>query len=177
MFRHLAAPLVAIAFAAPAIAADPAVKAGATIHDTNGGVVGTIAEVNGDLVVVDTGSNKVSLPVSSFGSDAKGPVLALTKAQLDAAAEAAKAKAEAALKAMMVPGASVFGAGGAIVGTIDAVDADYVTLKVDGRPVKLPVDAFSRGDSGLMIALTADQLRQAVEAATPAEATADPVKN
>jgi len=90
-----ASALTAAAFAIPATAqtASPAVKVvvGAAVSDTSGNPVGTIEQVQGDLAVLSTGTNKVSLPISSFGAGEKGPVLAMTKAEVDAAAAGAAA--------------------------------------------------------------------------------------
>lgn len=79
-----AAPADAAASAAPA-GATAQLTPGATVFDTQGGTVGTIEAVNGTDVVVSTGTAKASIPVASFGQGANGPVLSLTKAQLEAA--------------------------------------------------------------------------------------------
>jgi len=68
------------------------VKAGVTVKDTQGGTVGTIESVDGQYAVLATTKNKVRLPISSFGAGADGPVLAMTQAQVDAAAASAAAK-------------------------------------------------------------------------------------
>jgi hypothetical protein len=69
-----------------------AVTAGATVKDTQGGTVGTIESVDGQYAVLATTKNKVRLPLSSFGKGADGPILAMTQAQVDAAAASAAAK-------------------------------------------------------------------------------------
>ena len=105
----LAGALAAAAFTMPAIAqtagAAANVTVGATVSDTSGNPVGTIEAVNGDLAVLSTGANKVSLPLSSFGAGTKGPVIAMTKAEVDAAAAgaAAAAKADAAAQTRPAP--------------------------------------------------------------------------
>ena len=68
------------------------VKAGVTVKDTQGGTVGTIESVDGQYAVLATTKNKVRLPISSFGKGADGPILAMTQAQVDAAAASAAAK-------------------------------------------------------------------------------------
>ena len=73
-------------------AASGNVKAGVTVKDTQGGTVGTIESVDGQYAVLATTKNKVRLPVSSFGKGADGPILAMTQAQVDAAAASAAAK-------------------------------------------------------------------------------------
>jgi hypothetical protein len=73
-------------------AASGNVTAGVTVKDTNGGTVGTIESVDGQYAVLATTKSKVRLPISSFGKGAEGPILAMTQAQVDAAAASAAAK-------------------------------------------------------------------------------------
>ena len=68
------------------------VTASATVKDTSGETVGTIESVDGQYAVLATTKNKVRLPLSSFGKGADGPILAMTQAQVDAAAASAAAK-------------------------------------------------------------------------------------
>jgi hypothetical protein len=70
-------------------AASATVSVGATVKDTTGGTVGTIESLDGQYAVLATTKNKVRLPISSFGKGADGPILAMTQAQVDAAAAAA----------------------------------------------------------------------------------------
>ena len=171
----LAAPLAAQTANAPAAttpaagaaAATPNVAAGAKVHDAQGGEVGTVDSVANGVAVVDTGTNKVGLPLASFGTGANGPMIAMTKAELDAAATQGAQKEAAELKAQLTPGAAVYGKAGAQVGTIKAADAEYVTLTREKGEVKLPLGAFGKGSSGPMIAMTAEELDQAMAAATP----------
>jgi hypothetical protein len=155
---------VAALMSGAAFAADAGVKAGAAVSDTSGNPVGTIESVSGDLAVVSTGANTVSLPVSAFGQGEKGPVIAMTKAQLDAAASGAKASAKADLAAQLNAGASVYGSDGAVVGTVDSTDAQFATLDLGGQKVKLPLDSFSKGAQGAVIGMTAAELKAAVGA-------------
>ncbi len=69
-----------------ATAAD--VQAGAAIRDQSGAPVGTVESVNGETAVVSTGTVRAEIPISSFGKDAQGLVLAMTRVQLEAAAGA-----------------------------------------------------------------------------------------
>lgn len=76
--------------AADVVAATPAdLKVGQTVRDTTGAVVGKVESVNANGAVVATGNSRVAIPASSFGKNDQGLVLAMTKAQLDAAAAAA----------------------------------------------------------------------------------------
>ena len=152
--------------AAPAAAA-PALAAGATVYDPTGAEAGTVDSINGDLVVVSTGTNKISMPKSSFGAGAKGPMVSVTKAQIDAAAGQAAAQQTAALKSALVVGASVKGTGGASIGTVKSVAADNVVVQSAKGPVAVPLTAFSAGaGGGLTIAMTAAEFDTAAAAAT-----------
>lgn len=155
-----------------AIAAVAGIKAGATVNDTSGNPVGTIESVNGDLAVVSTGANKVSLPLSAFGQGEKGPIIAMSKTQLDAAASGAKANATAELKAQLVKGTTVYGSNGASIGTIDQVDAQFATLAIGDQKVKLPLDAFAKGTQGPMIGMTAEELKAAAGGAAAQQSAA-----
>ena len=78
-----AAPAAATAEAAPAQAA--AAKAGDTIYDQAGEVVGTVESVDGTNFVISTGTNKATVPLSALAAGPKGHVIGMTKAQLDEA--------------------------------------------------------------------------------------------
>jgi hypothetical protein len=69
-----------------ATAAD--IQAGASVRDQSGGMVGTIESVSAQGAVVSTGTVRAQVPITSFGKNAQGLVLAMTKAQLEAAAGA-----------------------------------------------------------------------------------------
>ena len=63
------------------------VKAGASIHDQSGGVVGKIDSVSAKGAVLDTGTVKVTIPLSSIAKGDNGLVISMTKAEIDAAAK------------------------------------------------------------------------------------------
>ena len=151
---------------APAVAG-PALSVGTMIYDTQGGEVGKIDSVAGDVVVVDTGAHKASLPKSAFGFSAKGPTITVTKAQIDAQVAAALEKAAAELNAALVPGSEVRGNSGAIIGTIKEVNGDQVIIDRASGPVSLAKAAFRVGAQGLVISLTAAELDAAAKAVSP----------
>jgi preprotein translocase subunit YajC len=102
----------------------------------------------------------VRLPARSFTPAEGGLLFGMTQAQLNAAVEEAKAAANAKL----VAGAAVTGAGGASVGTIQAVDAESVTLKLSGGgAVRLPRSAVGAGPNGVVTSLTAAELEAAAK--------------
>jgi hypothetical protein len=70
---------------AAATAAD--VKAGTSVYDQSGSVVGKIKSVSKDNAVVDTGTVRAQVPITSLGKNDKGLVINMTKSELDAAAK------------------------------------------------------------------------------------------
>ena len=162
-----AAGATAPASATPATAATAAASAtptaGATVYDPQGGTVGTVASISGSTATIDTGKNKVGLPFSSFAAGDKGPVIAMTRDQVDQAAAGAKANAAAAVTA----GASVKGPKGEPVGTIKSVDGQYAVLDTGAKQAKLLLSAFASTDGGLVIGLTKAQVEAAAGAAAP----------
>lgn len=161
------APAQAPAAGQAAPAAGAAVTTGATVYDTSGGVVGTVESTDGTNAVVNTGTVKAAIPLTSLGTGAQGPVLAMTKAQLEAAAGQQQAQASADFKAKLVPGATVYGTGGAQLGTIKSVDASGVTLTTADGDAVLPVTGFGPGPQGILLGMTAAQLKAAMAGAAP----------
>jgi preprotein translocase subunit YajC len=158
--RAIILPLVAIGLtSAPAAWAQAdGIAAGAAVKDTSGGAVGTVLRVDGDHFIVKTDRHEVRLPRTSFTAAEGALLFAMTQAQLNAAVEEAKAQAEA----KVAPGAAVTGAGGASVGTIVAVDAEFVTVKLNaGGAVRLPRSAVGAGPNGVVTSLTAAELAAA----------------
>ncbi|WP_156679824.1 hypothetical protein [Sphingomonas profundi] len=159
----------ATAPAAGAAAAAPTkVAAGQTVYDTAGGVVGTVDKVEGQVAVLATGKNNVGLPLTSFAMGPNGPVINMTKDQVDAAATAAAAKTAASVTA----GASVKDTSGGSVGTIKSVEGEYALLDTTKVQVKLPLSAFAAQGDGLIVSMTKAQIEAAAAASTPAPAAA-----
>lgn len=148
------------------------VATGATVYDTSGGVVGTVESTDGTNAVVNTGTVKAAIPLTSLGQGAQGPVLAMTKAQLEAAAGQQQAQATADFKSKLVPGATVYGTGGTQLGTIKSIDASGVTLTTADGPVVLPTSGFGPGPQGIVLGMTAAQLKAAMTAAGGGSAAA-----
>lgn len=120
-----------------------------------------------ETVVIDTGAHKAALPKSAFGAGAKGPMVGITKAQIDAQVATASEKAAAALAAALVPGAEVKGSAGALIGTIKEVNGDLIVIDRAVGPVSLPKKAFVMGPQGLAIPMSAADLEGAAKAASP----------
>ncbi|WP_222926958.1 hypothetical protein [Sphingomonas gilva] len=153
--------------------AKPTLTVGTTVYDTAGGVVGTIEAVNGDAVTLSTGTVKVAIPSASFGTSEKGTAIGMTKVELEAAAQAASADAQAALKSQLVAGAQIYGQSGATpVGTVKEASADLVTVTTPKGDVRLPVAAFAARDGKIIIGMTAAEFDAAVAGASGASAAA-----
>ncbi|GGE76641.1 hypothetical protein [Sphingomonas prati] len=148
------------------------VKAGATVTDTTGGTVGTIKSIEGDLAVLSTGTVEVRLPLTSFAAGANGPVIALTKSQVESAASSATAERQGKLSAQIKAGTTVLDASGGTVGKIESVDGEFATVATTKNKVKLPVSSFAAGANGPVIGMTAAELDAAAAKAAPAAAAA-----
>jgi hypothetical protein len=78
---------------AKAVPAKPSdVTVGSKVADIKGIPVGTIESVDADGAVVVTGSGKVKLGLDTLGKNQDGLLVSVTKAQFDAAVQAAVAK-------------------------------------------------------------------------------------
>lgn len=140
----------------------PNVTVGATVVDTSGNPVGTIDSVNGGTAVLATGTVKAQIPASSFAKGPKGLVIGITKADLEAQV------AQATTPQEITAGMAVNDSKGGVVGKVDAVSGDMVTVATASSKAQLPKSAFAQGPNGLVIAMTAEQLDSAVKAAAPA---------
>jgi preprotein translocase subunit YajC len=131
---------------------------GMMVKDTAGGIVGTVTKVGNGLVTVKTDKHEAILPISSFTPNKGALLFAMTQAQLDADVE----KQDAAAAAMFKEGARVRGTGGVDAGTITALDADSVTLKLaSGTSVRVPRSGIAAAADGLVVGMTAEQLEAA----------------
>lgn len=158
---------------APA-AASPSATVGMTVKDPAGGTVGTVTDVSEGFVTVKTDKHQAKLPAASFRATAGALLYGSTQAQLNSDIEAQLAAGEAQFKT----GATVTGAGGANVGTVTAVDAESVTMKLaSGKSVRLPRTGVAPSANGLVLGMTAAELDAAAagaaSASAPDAATAD----
>ena len=155
-----------------ATSAAAAVTQGATVKDTAGGIVGQIVSVNGTDVIVDTGKHKVTIPQASFGGTPEGPLLAMTKSQLDAAYDKAIADQQAKLAAAIQPGATVRGTEGGVIGTIAKLDGDFVMVKGEAGEARIPTNGLSLKADGLHFGMSAAQFAEAVKASAASDTSA-----
>jgi hypothetical protein len=178
-FQYIVTALLATA-AAPALAqtAAPAaqpqveVTVGANVYGPAGDVVGTVDKIEAGNAVVNTGKHTAALPTSAFGKNEKGLLLSMSKDQLDAAVEAAEAKAQGAVASALVVGAAVKSSDGQPMGTVKAISADgVVTIERAEGVFSLRKDAFTTNASGLALKNTKAAIDEAVTkqaAAAPA---------
>lgn len=160
----MAASLLALASVPAAAQGDAGLTVGATVYGPDDAVVGTITEVTDTYVMLDTGANKTPFAPESFAPGSEGPRFGLTKAQVDANAEQAKAELEAKLKAVLSVGATVYGSAGSQAGTVDAIGEDgNVVISTQGVQAAFPREQFMVNESGqLALRFTTAQLAEAL---------------
>jgi hypothetical protein len=73
------------------------------VRDQQGGLVGTVETADATGAVVNTGTAKGRLALNSFGRNSQGLVIAMSKAQLEAAIRAATPSAAATPGATTTP--------------------------------------------------------------------------
>jgi hypothetical protein len=148
---------------ADASVSTPAV--GATVLDSNGVTLGTIASITPQAIVLDVEGKKIAVPPTSVGSTPKGLAMAMTKQALQAAQAQQEAAARAAIQSRLVAGAPVAGLNGAPIGSIKSTNGDMITLTTSKGEVTVPSAGFSANANGqLIIGMTQAQLDAAIAA-------------
>ena len=154
--------VLSLTIAAP-MAPSIAQNAGTPIVDTSGGAVGTVVRVDGANIVIKTDQHEVVLPKTSFTAHEGKLLFGMTQAQLNAEVEKSKAEAAKSIAA----GATVKGSSGAVVGTIEAMDDETITIKLaSGSLVRVPRSGVAAGNGEVVIGLTAEELQAQVPAPT-----------
>lgn len=139
------------------------------VHDKTGDPVGQVVRIQGDAIIFSTDKHaEIAMPANAFLAHEGKVLFAMTRADINAAVDADKAKAEAAIQ----PGATVLGSAGTPVGTIDTIDEELVTVALEnGAKVQIPRSGTAASPNGLVVGLTADELLAQVPAdAIPADA-------
>ena len=160
-----AAPLST--FAAPA-SAQTAVQAGAVVKDPQGGEVGTIESVDGDQVVLRTDRHQARLPATALTAGPNGLVINTTRAALNGQIDQMLSQAQQAITV----GAVVHDLEGAVVGPIEAVDAESVTIRFGERQFQIQKSGVGSGPSGLVIGTTIADLEVQLAAPSAPQAAA-----
>jgi hypothetical protein len=149
-------------FAVPAVAqAQAGITIGMQVTDASGAPVGQVVGLKGPNLLVKTDKHEAMLPRTSF-SVSKGKLLfGMTQAQLDAQIESSLAAAHAAI----VAGATVKGAGGAAVGTIESIADGNATIALqDGKKIAVPQTGLrGNADGSVTIGYSAAQLQALVQ--------------
>lgn len=155
--KKLAFALSSFVLAASAVPA-VAQSVGMPVVDAQGGAVGTVTAIDGDLLVVKTDRHEAALPRASFRAADGKLMFAMTQAQLNAEIEKSQATARAAIAA----GATVKGLAGAVLGTIESVDGQNAVIKLtSGSSVSIPLTGLSgNADGTVVVGLTAEQIEK-----------------
>jgi len=150
--------------------ASAGLKIGQMVYGPQGNEVGAIEKIDGEVVIVNTGSHSAALAGSSFGKGTKGPVIGFTKVQLNDAIESANQQAKAKLDAALVAGSPLRSSDGVALGTIKSVNEDgSAVIEGTDRTYSLGRSTFGTDDKGLILLITEQQLKDALEkSATPA---------
>jgi preprotein translocase subunit YajC len=172
IFGTFAAVGIALAVpAAPALAqAQAGISVGTQVTDASGAPVGSVTAIEGANLKVKTDKHEALLPRASFRVSGNKLVIGLTQAQLDSEIEKNLAAANAAIAA----GATVKGAGGTPVGTIEAVADGKVTIALqDGKKTAVPQQGLrGNADGTVTIGYSAAQLEALVQGGSSAQTSA-----
>lgn len=160
-----AAALALAGVSAPALAQDASLAVGAKIYGPDGAEVGTIEKIQGEAVVVNTGSLTAALPADSFGTSDKGPTIGWSKADLEAAVTAANDKAKAELEAALVAGAEVYSSDAVLLGKVKEVSAEGIVVELASGPAALSREQMALQGGKLTFRATAADVQAAAQAA------------
>ena len=166
------ASLSAIAIPASAQTAGSAITLGMQVVDTSGGAVGTVVAIKDNILTIKTDRHEAVIGTDSVTPHEGKLLFGMTGAELNAAIDRDIAAANAAL----VPGAVVKGAGGTKVGTLEAIDGESATIKLDSGNLVRIARAGIRGtpEGDTLIGLTAEQLEEQASAAAASEPAPEP---
>ena len=149
---------------AAAQTANSTITPGMQVVDTSGGAVGSVIAINDNILTIKTDRHEAVIGTDSVTPHEGKLLFAMTQAEFNAAIDKDIATANAAL----VPGATVNGAAGTKVGTLDAIDAESATIKLEsGNLVRIPrsgIRGTPQGDT--VIGLTSEQLEAEASAAS-----------
>jgi len=136
------------------------ISPGVQVVDVAGNPVGTVQSVRGSELILKTDRHEVRLPITSFTPDKGKLVFGMSREALNRSADALLAKA-------LLPGAAVHGKNGALIGHIDAIDEQFVTVELQsGEPIRLPRASVGPGRNGAVLGITTAELEEMVRQAT-----------
>ncbi len=146
-----------LALLAGALAAIPAAAqtVGTTIYGNDGQPVGTVAEVNAQVVVIDTGTYKAPVPTNLVYDSEQGKSVNASRDEIDMMMAERLAEAERRRDDALVAGAQVVSVGGRNVGTLTTVDltGDAIILASPQGPLRLKKEHFAVNPQGELIVL------------------------
>ncbi|ASJ90717.1 hypothetical protein [Porphyrobacter sp. CACIAM 03H1] len=167
-----------LALLAGALAVTPAAamaqEVGATIYGNDGNPVGTVSEIDDQVVVIDTGKHKAAVPVSMLYDADAGKSVNATRDQVDTMMDQRVAEANAKRDAALVVGASVVSAGGRDVGKLTEVDlaADRILLESPQGMLQMRKEHFAVNPQGqLAVLYSRDQIASAATGGGAAKTT------
>ena len=128
-------------------------EVGATIYTADGAEVATIESLQDGVAVVNTGAHTGSIPANVLGEGPDGPVISVTKAQLDQLFAEQEAQAVAARDAALIAGATVMSTDDVEIGTITEVNGDTAILTLADGPLTLARDQFATNQTGALVVL------------------------
>ena len=160
-----AAALALATISAPVLAQNANLTVGAKIYGPNGNEVGTIEKIEGEAVVVNTGTVTAALPANTFGTSDKGPTIGWDKAQLEEAVTAANNEAAAARDAALVAGADVYSSDAVLLGKIKEIADGGVVVELASGPAALPREQMAMNGDKLTFRATAADVQAAAAAA------------
>jgi|SRR5690606_12594447 len=167
-----AAAVLAIAgVSAPALAQNAAVAVGAKVFGPDGTEVGTIEKVQGENVIVNTGTLTAALPANVFGEGENGPTIGWNKAQLEAAVNEANQEAEAQLATAFVPEADLYSSDGQVLGKVKSIGADSFVVALASGEFTLPKEQVTMQNAKLTFLAKAADVAAAVAAQTQASSS------
>ncbi|HEX2623621.1 MAG TPA: hypothetical protein VHM21_00015 [Sphingomicrobium sp.] len=143
--------LVSLLVSTAALAANP-YGPGWEVVDPQGNSVGIVVATDGDTgLIVRTDKSDVKLPVTSFAKGNGKLSIALNRDQLNALGAA---------QSSLAIGKPVKDTAGVLIGSIEALDDQFVTIKLaSGQSIKLPRNGVSASVGGAVAGLTLQQLQ------------------
>lgn len=148
-----------------ALALNPAAAAaqsvGTTIYGRDGQPVGTVAEMNAQVVVIDTGTHKAPVPTNLVYESEKGKSVNASRGEIDMMMARRLAEAERRRDQALVAGTQVVSVSGRNVGTLSSVDltGNAIILASQQGPLRLKKEHFAVNAQGdLMVLYSRDQI-------------------
>lgn len=138
-------------------------RVGATVTDPQGGQVGEITAIDGDHLMLRTDRHQVRLPVASFTATDTAVLFGLTRDQLNAQVDQALSQAQLAIAV----GAILHDRNGAVVGPVEATDAETITVRLGEQQIRLPRTAVAPAPNGLVTGATLAELQASLSASAP----------